>query len=62
MTKSKWALITSILIIVYGALLLFQACWPGWDIAQASQGLITAKIVGGIVLISWAIVFFKLKR
>jgi len=62
MTKSKWARISSVLLILYGALLLFQAFWPGWDIVQEGSGLDIAKFVGGVVLIGWAIVFFKLKR
>lgn len=61
MTKSKWAKITSILLILYGALLLFQAFWPGWDIVQEGSGLDIAKIVGGVVLIGWGIGFFWVK-
>ena len=61
MTKSKWAKITSIIIIVYGGFLLFQAFWPGWEIVQEGCVLDIGKIVGGVVLICWGIVFFWVK-
>lgn len=61
MTKFTWAKITSILIILYGALLLFQAFWPGWDEVQEGCALDIAKIVGGVVFIGWGIVFFWMK-
>lgn len=62
MKKSKWAIITSILVILYGALLLFQAFWPGWEMVQEGCALDIAKIIGGVALICWGIIFFWLKR
>lgn len=54
----KWAEITSIILIVYGLFLIFQSCWSGWSIIQEGRALDILKIVGGIVLISWAIIFW----
>jgi hypothetical protein len=61
MTKRKWALITAIFTVAYGAFLLFQAYWSGWTIVQGGTGLSIAKIVGGLALLCWGAVFFKLK-
>lgn len=62
MTKRKWALITTIFTLVYGALLLLQGFWPGWTMVQSETGLNIAKIVGGLALLCWGAVFFKLKE
>jgi len=61
MTKYKWAKISSIFALIYGLFLLFQAIWPGWAIVQSGESLNIAKIIGGVVLVGWAVVFFKLK-
>ena len=61
MTKRKWALITAIFVVAYGAFLLFQSFWSGWTIVQSGTGLNIAKIVGGLVLLGWGATFFKLK-
>jgi len=61
MTKRKWALITAIFTVVYGAFLLFQAFCPEWTMVQSGMGLNIAKIVGGLVLLGWGAAFFKLK-
>jgi len=61
MTRNKWAKISSIFVLLYGLFLLFQAIWPGWAIVQGEVGLDVAKIIGGLALIGWAVVFFKLK-
>lgn len=61
MTRTKWGVITSVLITIYGALLLFQASWPGWGIVQEGSVLTVAKIVGGVVLIGWGVFFFLIK-
>ena len=61
MTRRKWALITAVLALTYGAFLLFQAFWPGWTIVQSGTGLSIAKIIGGIILLSWGVIFFRLK-
>ena len=61
MTRLRWALITSIVIIVYGVLLIFQAVWPGWTVVQSGAGLNIAKIVGGVALICWAATFLRIK-
>jgi len=60
-TRNKWAKISSIFVLVYGLFLLFQAIWPGWAIVQGGAGLDVAKIIGGVALISWAVIFFKSK-
>ena|GEM_PF-2185859 len=60
-TRNKWAKISSIFVLVYGLFLLFQAIWPGWAIVQSEAGLDVAKIIGGLALIVWAVIFFKLK-
>lgn len=52
MTRRKWALITAVLALTYGAFLLFQVFWPGWTVVQSGTGLNIAKIVGGILLLS----------
>ena len=62
MTKRKWALITAIFTLVYGAFLLFQGFWPGWTVVQSGVGLNIAKIVGGLVLLGWGAAVFKLKE
>ena len=62
MTKHKWAVITAIFTVVYGAFLLFQAFWPGWTVVQSGMGLNIGKIVGGLVLLCWAATFFMLKE
>ncbi len=59
MKKSKWAKVTSIVIVIYGVFLLLQAFWPGWDIVQEACVLDIAKIVGGIILLVWGIIFFR---
>jgi len=61
MTRRKWAMITAVLALTYGAFLLFQAFWPGWTIVQGVVGLNIAKIVGGLVLLCWGIAFFRLR-
>ncbi len=61
MTRRKWALITAVLALTYGAFLLFQAFWSGWTIVQSGTGLSIAKIVGGIILLGWGVIFFRLK-
>ena len=61
MTRHKWARISSLIILVYGLFLWAQAAWPGWDEVQAGEGLDIAKIIGGVVLVGWAAMFFKLR-
>lgn len=61
MTRRKWALITAVLVLTYGAFLLFQAFWPGWTMVQSGSGLNIAKVAGGIILLGWGSVFFRLK-
>ena len=62
MTRRKWALITAILVLVYGVFLLFQSLWPGWTTVQIGAGLNIANIVGGLALLGWGAIFFKLKE
>ena len=62
MNKLKWAKVTAIIALVYGLFLLAQAIWPGWAIVQAGEGLNIGKIIGGLFLFCWAIVFFRLKK
>ena len=61
MTKHRWAKISSIFALLYGLFLLFQAIWPGRAMVQSGEGLNIAKVIGGLALIGWAAVFFKLK-
>lgn len=61
MTWRKWALITAVLVLTYGAFLLFQAFWPGWTVVQSGTNLNIAKIAEGILLLSLGSVFFRLK-
>lgn len=62
MNRQKWAKVTVIIALVYGLFLLIQAIWPGWATVQVGEGLNIAKVIGGLALIGWAIVFFRLKR
>lgn len=61
MTKSKWAKITAIIGLVYGVFLLAQVIW--WEQIWPKEELHTlAMAIGGIILVSWGIIFFRLKR
>ncbi|MBA7663030.1 hypothetical protein ES703_71063 [subsurface metagenome] len=62
MNRQKWAKTTAIITLIYGLFLLIQAMWPGWAMVQAGEGLNIAKIIGGLLLICWGIVFLRLKR
>lgn len=62
MNRQKWAKITAIITLIYGLFLLVQVIWPGWVMVQAGEGLNIAKIIAGVLMICWGIVFFRLKR
>ena len=62
MNRQKWAKVTVVVALVYGVFLLVQAFWPGWATVQVGEGLNIAKIIGGLALIGWASIFFRLRR
>ena len=60
MKKLTWARVTAGIMLAYGVFLIVQAffftqIWPREEIHN------TAMLVGGILLIGWALVFWKLK-
>lgn len=62
MTKVKWSKITSTLFLAYGAFLLFETLYtPFGDYILNTLGHFLAKVIGGIALICWGIVFFWVK-
>lgn len=60
MKKLTWARVTAGIVLAYGLFLIVQAfffsqIWPSEEIHNS------AMLIGGILLIGWALVFWKLK-
>lgn len=58
MDKLTWAKVTASIGLVYGIFLIIQAFFPVWPSEQIHN---IAKLTGGILLILWAALFWKLR-
>lgn len=56
MRKLTWAKVSAGIALVYGAFLIIQAFIDVWPTEAV---YIIAKLVGGILLILWAVFFWK---
>jgi hypothetical protein len=58
MKRLTWARVMAGITLAYGIFLIIQGLLPVWPTEQAHN---LAMLIGGILLIPWAAIFWKLK-